>query len=90
MAENFVAALQRSDQIDITVTGRATGRQIAVPVWFVEDDGELYLVPVRGSDSDWYKNVRATPRMQLTADGESIAVTATQVTRKRLTPSSAS
>ena len=80
MAEKFMAALRNSDQIDITVTGRATGRQITVPVWFVEAEGNLYLVPVRGSDSDWYKNVRATPHMQLTADGESIAVTAAPIT----------
>jgi hypothetical protein len=49
-------------------------------VWFVQDEGKLYLVPVSGSDSDWYKNVRATPLMQLTADGQSIAVTAAPIT----------
>ncbi len=80
MAEKFMAALRGSDQIDITVTGRVSGRQISLPVWFAEDEGKLYLVPVSGSDSDWYKNVRATPRMQLTADAESIAVAATPVT----------
>ena len=80
MAEEFMAALQRSNQIDITVTGRNTGRQITIPVWFVTDRGKLYLVPVRGSDSDWYKNVVATSRLQLTADGESITATETPVT----------
>jgi deazaflavin-dependent oxidoreductase (nitroreductase family) len=80
MAEEFMAALQRSNQIDITVTGRNTGRQITIPVWFVTDRGKLYLVPVRGSDSDWYKNVVATPRLQLTADGESITATETPIT----------
>jgi deazaflavin-dependent oxidoreductase (nitroreductase family) len=80
MAEKFMAALRNSDQIGITVTGRTTGLEITVPVWFVEGDGKLYLLPVNGAGSDWYKNVRATPRMQLTADGESIAVTATPVT----------
>lgn len=80
MAEKFMAALQRSEQIDITVTGRVTGRQITVPVWFVDEGGKLCLLPVRGSDSDWYKNVIRTPRMELTADGESMTVTATPVT----------
>lgn len=80
MADKFRAALRNSNQIDITVTGRSTGRQFTVPVWFVEDDGKLYLVPVSGSDSDWYKNVRATPRMQVTADGESIAASDTPIT----------
>ena len=76
MDEKFMAALRNSNQIDITVTGRSTGRQITAPLWFVEDEEKLYLVPVRGPDSDWYKNIRSTPHMQLTADGESIAVTA--------------
>ncbi len=80
MAGNFSAALQRSDQSDITVTGRKTGRQITIPVWFVADGGKLDLVPVRGSDSDWYKNLLATPRIQVTADGESITATPTPIT----------
>jgi deazaflavin-dependent oxidoreductase (nitroreductase family) len=79
MAEKFMAALRGSDQIDITVTGRATGRQYTFPVWFVEGEGKLYLVPVSGSDSDWYKNVRAAPRMGLAADGQSIVVTAAPI-----------
>lgn len=80
MAEEFMTALQRSDQIDITVTGRNTGRQITIPVWFVTDRGKLYLVPVRGSDSDWYKNVVATSRLELTADGKRISATETPIT----------
>jgi deazaflavin-dependent oxidoreductase (nitroreductase family) len=84
MAGKFIAALQDSSQIDITVTGRNTGRQITLPVWFVTEGGQLYLVPVRGSDSDWYKNVVATPRMQLTSDGESISATATPISTDRV------
>jgi deazaflavin-dependent oxidoreductase (nitroreductase family) len=84
MAENFIAALERSDQIDITVTGRNTGRQITLPVWFVTDGGQLYLVPVRGSDSDWYKNLLATPRMELTGDGQSVTATAKPMSPDRV------
>jgi deazaflavin-dependent oxidoreductase (nitroreductase family) len=84
MAGNFIAALQHSDQIDITVTGRNTGRQITLPVWFVTEGGQLYLVPVRGSDSDWYKNVLATPNMKLTGDGTSVTGTATPISPDRV------
>lgn len=80
MAGKFIAALQHSNQIDITVTGRNTGRQITLPVWFVTDGGKLYLVPVRGSDSNWYKNVLATAQLQLTADGDSITAPETPIT----------
>jgi hypothetical protein len=79
MADTFMTALERSNQIDITVTGRNTGRQITLPVWFVIDEGKLYLVPVRGSDSDWYKNALATAHLQLTADGDSITAPETPI-----------
>ncbi len=75
-----MASLRGSQQIDITVTGRVSGRQITAPVWFAQDDGMLYLLPVTGSDSNWFKNVRANPSMRLTAGGQSITVTATPIT----------
>lgn len=84
MAENIITALQHSDQIDITVTGRNTGRQITLPVWFVTEGGQLYLVPVRGSDSDWYKNLLATPRMQVTGDGQRVTATAKPMSPDRV------
>jgi len=80
MADKFITALQHSNQIDITVTGRNTGRQITLPVWFVTDGGKLYLVPVRGSDSDWYKNALAAAQLKLTADGDSITAPETPIT----------
>jgi deazaflavin-dependent oxidoreductase (nitroreductase family) len=80
MAGNLTTALQETNEITITVTGRVTGRQISVPVWFVADDGKVYLLPVHGSDSDWYKNMLRNPAMQLAADGASITATATPIT----------
>jgi hypothetical protein len=80
MPGKFTDALQGSNQIDVTVTGRVTGRQISNPVWFVEDNGKLFLLPVRGSATDWFKNVRATPSLRLTADGASVTAPAEPVT----------
>lgn len=51
--------LLRDSEIDITVTGRKSGRAVTVPVWFAFDDDKLYLLPARGSDTQWYKNFRA-------------------------------
>lgn len=48
--------LARASEIHITVTGRKSGRQISIPIWFVFDK-DLYLLPVSGSDTQWYKNV---------------------------------
>ncbi len=44
-------------EINITVTGRKSGRAITIPVWFVLEGENLYLLPVLGADTQWYKNV---------------------------------
>jgi Uncharacterized protein conserved in bacteria (DUF2255) len=50
-------ALQSTEEIKITVTGRTSGRKISLPVWFVEDGKAVHLLPVRGSGTEWYKNL---------------------------------
>jgi deazaflavin-dependent oxidoreductase (nitroreductase family) len=80
MSAKFTEALNATDQITITVTGRASGRQISVPVWFEAERGKIYLVPVHGSDSDWFRNLLATPELKLAADGATGTATATPIT----------
>jgi deazaflavin-dependent oxidoreductase (nitroreductase family) len=78
--DEFTRALDSSRQVDLTVTGRKSGRGITLPVWFVRDGGELYLVPVSGSDSNWYKNVLRTPSIRLSAGGAERTASAAPVT----------
>src|SRR5882762_7271896 len=61
--------LSRYREINITVTGRKSGRTISIPVWFVLEDDKLYLLPVQGSDTQWYKNVLKKPSIRIDADG---------------------
>jgi len=61
--------LSRFREININVTGRKSGRAISIPVWFVFDDEKLYLLPVHGSDTQWYKNVLAQPTIRIKARG---------------------
>jgi deazaflavin-dependent oxidoreductase (nitroreductase family) len=61
--------LSRSREIKINVTGRKSGRTISIPVWFVWDDDKLYLLPVQGSDTQWYKNVLKNPMIPIDARG---------------------
>ena len=72
---DFRAALQGSNLIDITVTGRTSGRSHTYPIWFALDGDTLYLIPVRGSDTEWYKNVRKTPTIHLEARGKTLTAT---------------
>jgi deazaflavin-dependent oxidoreductase (nitroreductase family) len=73
--EEFKKALEASREIELTVTGRTSGREISNPVWFVRDGEKMYLVPVKGSDSDWYKNVLKTPTIRLAAEGAQLDAT---------------
>jgi F420H(2)-dependent quinone reductase len=57
----FEAALDHTNEIELTTTGRVTGKPISCPVWFVKRGGKLYLVPGDGTDSQWYKNLLKTP-----------------------------
>jgi deazaflavin-dependent oxidoreductase (nitroreductase family) len=61
--------LSRLNEITITVTGRKSGRTISIPVWFISEDNKLYLLPVTGSDTQWYKNVLKNPSIQIDAGG---------------------
>jgi deazaflavin-dependent oxidoreductase (nitroreductase family) len=75
--QEFKKAVETSREIELTVTGRTSGREISKPVWFVRDGEKLYLVPVRGADSDWYKNVLKTPTIRLATEGAQLNATAT-------------
>ncbi|HEV2195577.1 MAG TPA: nitroreductase/quinone reductase family protein [Candidatus Acidoferrum sp.] len=61
--------LSRHREINITVTGRKSGRAISIPVWFVLDDDKVYLLPVSGSDTQWYKNALKNPIIRIDAGG---------------------
>ena len=61
--------LSRYREIKISVTGRKSGRTISIPVWFVLDGENLYLLPVQGSDTQWYKNVLKNPSIRIDARG---------------------
>ena len=72
--------LSRSSEIDITVTGRKSGRAISNPIWFVFDENKLYLLPVQGSDTQWYKNVLKNPSIRIDARGVKAKVRAVPIT----------
>ena len=55
----LVHALAKRRQISITVIGRRTGRAITRPVWFVFEANAFWLLPVSGSKTQWYRNLKA-------------------------------
>jgi deazaflavin-dependent oxidoreductase (nitroreductase family) len=72
--------LARYRQIKLSVIGRKTGQTISIPVWFVLEGEKLYLLPVQGSETQWYKNVLCNPSIRIDARGVGAELRATPVT----------
>jgi len=68
-AEDLKKRLARTRQTKISVTGRKSGATITIPVWFVLDADKLYLLPVYGSDTQWFKNVEKNRSLAISAGG---------------------
>ena len=51
--------LNSAYEITLSVKGRKSGKDIPRPVWFIYEGSILYLLPVQGSDTNWYKNMLA-------------------------------
>lgn len=63
----------------MTVRGRITKRKFSTPVWFVLDGGKVILVPIKGSESDWFKNLKKDPSIELGLDEITLPSKATLV-----------
>ena len=67
--EKFLSKLRQSNEVNITVTGRKTRKRFSTPVWFVLDAQEnVILVPMKGSDNDWFKDLVKDPQIELGVD----------------------
>jgi hypothetical protein len=66
---NLKDHLARYREITISVIGRKSGHTVSIPVWFVWEADKLYLLPVQGSDTQWYKNVLKNQNIKVDARG---------------------
>jgi deazaflavin-dependent oxidoreductase (nitroreductase family) len=64
----FEKALEKTQEIKITVKGRKSGKSITLPIWFVHEPGKLQLLPVTGSRTNWYRNLRKHSNIQVQAE----------------------
>jgi len=76
----FKKALASTRELEITVTGRKSGRKMSRPVWFVYEGDRLYLLPVKGADSHWYKNITQTSSMTVAAGGTKLTAEPKRIT----------
>jgi hypothetical protein len=64
--------LNRVNEITLSVKGRKSGRDIPRPVWFVYEGNILFLLPVQGSDTNWYKNLLIGQTLKISVNGAEI------------------
>ncbi len=76
-------ALDSSEELQITVTGRTTGRQHSTPVWFVREGKTIFLMPTKGSQNQWYKNVQKSKKIKISSGNVSLELTAKPITESK-------
>jgi len=69
-------ALDSSVELEITVTGRRSGREFSTPVWFVREGKTVFLMPTKGSKNQWYKNVLKSRRIKISSGKVSLDLAA--------------
>ncbi|MGW5240093.1 nitroreductase family deazaflavin-dependent oxidoreductase [Monashia sp. NPDC004114] len=65
MSESTRAALNHSQIIDLTTTGRRTGQQRRIEIFLHHDDDQLFITGMPRADRtrDWIYNIEADPRV---------------------------
>jgi hypothetical protein len=61
--------LNTSSEINLSVKGRKSGNDIPRPIWFAYEGSMVFLLPVQGSDTNWYKNLLSDPMLKISING---------------------
>jgi hypothetical protein len=80
--DDLYERLNRAYEITLSIKGRKSGKDIPRPVWFVHEDNTLYLLPVQGSDTNWYKNMLVDPKLKISVNGKKMAVKSKVITER--------
>ena len=75
--------LSRYREVNLSVIGRKSGKNITVPVWQVVEGDKLYLLPVHGSDTQWYRNMLKHREIRIDAKGAERKLEAMPITEPR-------
>lgn len=71
--------LARHRTIDLTTTGRRSGRPSRIEIWWFHVDGRFVITGTPGP-RDWFANVLADPRVVVHVAGHDLGATAVPVT----------
>jgi deazaflavin-dependent oxidoreductase (nitroreductase family) len=60
----------------LTTTGRNTGLPREIEIWFVEHEGEVYILAEHFRRAQWVRNIERDPRVRVRLDGQEREATA--------------
>jgi len=81
--ESLRDRLGRYREMQLSVIGRKSGKESSRPVWFVLEGNKLYLLPVNGSETQWFQNVLKNPRIRVASRDEEAEFRAEPVKDKK-------
>jgi len=73
----FLEALKSTSEVELAV--KRSGKWTTRPVWFVVDGTTVYLLPMYGADTKWYKYATANPEVELSVMGNKVRAQARPV-----------
>lgn len=76
------ARLASEDYCYLTTSGRMTGRQHEIEIWFAAHGSTIYMLSGGGERSDWVKNLRANPAVTVRIGGQTFAGSARLVSEE--------
>ncbi len=85
--QNALAQVANEATLEITTVGRKSGKPRTKPIWFVYNQGDLYIQSGKDGKTHWYRNLQKNPQMrlkigQLTLTGKAQFVTDTAETER--------
>src|SRR5437868_14557446 len=57
--------LADNDFAYLTTTGRRTGKEHTIEIWFSLHDGRVYVLSGGGQRADWVQNLKMAPRVRI-------------------------
>lgn len=63
--QDALAQVANESTLEITTIGRKSGQPRTKPIWFVYDQGALYIQSGKDGKTQWYRNLQKNPQLQL-------------------------
>ena len=65
VSADALRAVEDESTLELVTTGRRSGQERTVTIWFVRDGERLYVQSGKEGQTDWYRNVLANPAVTL-------------------------